>query len=255
MTVHLAVTSGIPLPVCGETLRGSFTSLHRNSKMAHPVLGARVRFREDSRFSDVLSRSPRRLNIGFDDPRRRFASVRGMTRDRSLRGPIGDSFKNKKRGVAKRPCAIRDPYQWHSRMTNRHWTTRPRRRKPRPDISRTIIQFDRFLILDPQDPLIHDTLTLLRLLEPHVSDRFLHVDISQIVRVIVPRMFRRDFRSRFLAKVSRVGPRRSLQKRNGARDRAAPANRSFPRPSRRSALRGLESAAARVHGAHRYRRR
>lgn len=36
---------------------------------------------------------------------------------------------------------------------------------------------------------------------------------------------------------------------------AATENRSFPRPSRRSALRGLESAAARVHRVHRYRRR
>lgn len=35
MTVHLAVTSGIPLPVCGETLQGSFTFSHRFSKMAH----------------------------------------------------------------------------------------------------------------------------------------------------------------------------------------------------------------------------
>jgi len=56
VTVHLAVTSGIPLPVCGETFRGSFTSLHRFSKMAHLVPGvraeARARFREDSRFSD-----------------------------------------------------------------------------------------------------------------------------------------------------------------------------------------------------------
>lgn len=32
-------------------------------------------------------------------------------------------------------------------------------------------------------------------------------------------------------------------------------NRSFPRPSRWSAVRGLESSASRVHGAHRYRRR
>lgn len=37
MTVHLAVTSGIPLPVCGETLQGSFTFSHRFSKMAHLV--------------------------------------------------------------------------------------------------------------------------------------------------------------------------------------------------------------------------
>lgn len=35
VTVHLAVTSGIPLPVCGETLQGSFTFSHRFSKMAH----------------------------------------------------------------------------------------------------------------------------------------------------------------------------------------------------------------------------
>lgn len=35
VTVHLAVTSGIPLPVCGETLQRSFTFSHRFSKMAH----------------------------------------------------------------------------------------------------------------------------------------------------------------------------------------------------------------------------
>lgn len=37
--------------------------------------------------------------------------------------------------------------------------------------------------------------------------------------------------------------------------RTPTANRSFPRPSRWSAVRGLERSASRVHGAHRYRRR
>lgn len=67
VTVHLAVTSGIPLPVCGETLRGSFTSLHRSSKMAHPVLDAFSRgLSIFERTFKVTSSSP--FNIGFDDP-------------------------------------------------------------------------------------------------------------------------------------------------------------------------------------------
>lgn len=84
-----------------------------------------------------------------------------------------------------------------------------------------------------------------------------HVSVPSSRRIVrgradVPRGPRR-----FSEPVSRPVVRRSPSTRTETKRRtaAATANRSFPRPSRRSALRGLESAAARVHGVHRYRRR
>lgn len=136
MTVHLAVTSGIPLPVCGETLRGSFTSLHRFSKMAHPVLGARV-FARTLDFRTYFQGHLAAVNTGFDDPRRRYASIRGMTRDdRSQRRPVGPaqvtSSTAEKCGAAEEPlsrmCLFAIPInsvhrELRNRMINRHWTT------------------------------------------------------------------------------------------------------------------------------------
>ena len=49
----------------------------------------RARFREDSRFSSVYAKVA--VNIEVDDPRRRFASIRGVTRDRSQRETTGYS--------------------------------------------------------------------------------------------------------------------------------------------------------------------
>jgi len=76
VTVHLAVTSGIPLPVCGEVPRGSFTFLHRFSKMAHPVLGRRARGRARAlpRELSIFGRAqghtwPPPADVEFDDLR------------------------------------------------------------------------------------------------------------------------------------------------------------------------------------------
>lgn len=102
------------------------------------------------------------VNIGFNDPRRRFASVRGMTRNRSQRGPIGNFFKSKE--------------MWSSRGTVvssvlfliksiQGWLIDIGPLELVENCDRTFavwLQFDRFLILDLPDPLIHDTLTLLR---------------------------------------------------------------------------------------------
>jgi len=78
VTVHLAVTSGIPLPVCGEVPRGSFTFLHRFSKMAHLVLGRRARGRARAlpRELSIFGRAqghtwPPPADVEFDDLRRR----------------------------------------------------------------------------------------------------------------------------------------------------------------------------------------
>lgn len=114
MTVHLAVTSGIPLPVCGETLRGSFTSLHRFAKMAHLVLRARALARPRPRGLSIFGRAQGRL--ATVNPARFGTSTGGLfidlgiTRDQSRRRPVatvaaGDfaPLRAEECGVAERP--------------------------------------------------------------------------------------------------------------------------------------------------------
>lgn len=83
VTVHLAVTSGIPLPVCGETLQGSFTFSHRFSKMAH--LTSRPNILSSVCLSLSLSFSPRRRSRGVS----RFLSDSSEENDYSIPdGPL-----------------------------------------------------------------------------------------------------------------------------------------------------------------------
>lgn len=101
--------------------------------------------------------------------------------------------------------------------------------------------------------MIHDTFTLLQQLESCVLNRSL-VSISQIFQF----NSKMSFNVLASAAISEAGFPAGLGDRcrlKWSKSRATTANRSFPRPSRRSALRGLESAAARVHEAHRYRHR
>lgn len=172
VTVHLAVTSDIPLPVC-ETLRGSFTSLHRSSKMAHTVLVARARAfsQELSIFGRTFKVTSSSLISGSTTPDEDLHRSEGWQEtDRNDDRLIGtdDSFKSRKMWSSwgtesSRVCYSRSlsiAFIANFDMINRYWTTQTRRR----DRSSQTYDYSLYLRVSilSGSPLIHDTFTLLR---------------------------------------------------------------------------------------------
>jgi len=245
VTVHLAVTSGIPLPVCGEVPRGSFTFLHRFSKMAHLVLGRRARalFRGNSRFSGALkvTLGHRLLMSSSTTSDRRICIDPRVTRDRSQRRPV----------VRRERASLVS-------FTSGRMRSVPRNRCLSSAVSSANpLSFGALRQLGHRSMPVHQPLLAVRqvktprklgshrlqfasgnsftcIIAPLVNHHSMHtLDISNIARA------RAIVRNRFpvwcVDLDGDAGPKRSRT-----------ANRSLPRPSRRSALRGLEAAAARA---------